>query len=150
MQTFIKTHLALAAVITLISGEASAHHSQAMFDMSKCQTLVGTVRTFQFQFPHSWLWVVVPNAKGGEDIWGLEASAPANMTEIEPRWRRDVVKKGDKVTLKISPMKDGRTGGALGTLTLPDGTTLRAATPACNKELGTPNPAQNNAAPPAR
>lgn len=141
MQTFTRINIALAAFMTLGSGAAGAHHSQAMFDMNKCQTLVGTVRTFQFQFPHSWLWVVVPNANGGEDVWGLEASAPANMTEIDQRWRRDVVKKGDKVSVKVSPMKDGRAGGALAWLTLPDGTTLRAATPACANETQAPQAA---------
>jgi len=53
------------------------------------------------------------------------------MIEAEQRWERGIVKAGDKVTLRYSPLKDGRTGGALNTLTLPDGTTLRAATPAC-------------------
>jgi hypothetical protein len=133
--------IALGLIAALGGGAAYAHHSQVMFDMSKCQTLVGTVQSFQFQFPHSWLWVVVPNAKGGMDTWGLESSAPAQMTEIERQWKRDVVKKGDKITVKMSPMKDGRTGGALATLTLPNGKTLRAATPACAKELKPPNPA---------
>jgi hypothetical protein len=131
----------IVAMAAQLNGVASAHHSQVMFDMSKCVTMTGTVHTFQFQFPHSWLWVVVPNAKGGMDTWGFESSAPAQMTEIETRWKRDVVKKGDKVTVRVSPMKDGRTGGALATLTLPDGSTLRAATPACAKEMGAPSPA---------
>ena len=136
-----KAGIAVIATTVLTCAAAQAHHSQVMFDMSKCVTMTGTVHSFQFQFPHSWLWVVVPNAKGGMDTWGLESSAPAQMTEIEKRWKRDIVKKGDKVTVKVSPMKDGRTGGALATLTLPDGTTLRAATPACSKEMGAPNSA---------
>jgi hypothetical protein len=53
------------------------------------------------------------------------------MIEAEHRWKRDVLKTGDKITVRYSPLKDGRTGGALNTVTLPDGTTLRAATPAC-------------------
>jgi hypothetical protein len=128
---------ALFAVATSIvaalgaSGNAAAHHSQVLFDMNKCLTLSGTVRTWQFESPHSWLWVVVPNAKGSSDVWGFEASSPAQMIEAERRWKRDIVKAGDKVTLRYSPLKDGRTGGALNTLTLSDGTTLRAATPAC-------------------
>jgi hypothetical protein len=135
-----KPTIALGILAALAGAAANAHHSQALFDMSKCQTLVGTVQSFQLQFPHSWLWVVVPNGKGGMDTWGLESSAPAQMTEVDRRWKRDVVKKGDKITVKISPMRDGRTGGALATLTLPDGTTLRAATPACAKEMKPPNP----------
>jgi hypothetical protein len=121
----------LAALALAISGNASAHHSQVLFDMNQCLTLSGTVRTWQFESPHSWLWVVVPNAKGSTDVWGFEASSPAQMIEAEHRWKRDVIKTGDKVTIRYSPLKDGRTGGALNTVTLPDGTTLRAATPAC-------------------
>jgi Family of unknown function (DUF6152) len=140
MQIFNKAKSALAITTLLTSGSAFAHHSQALFDMSKCQTLEGTVRTFEYQFPHSWLWVVVPNAKGSEDVWGFESASPSQMIEVEPRWKKDVVKKGDKVKVKFSPLRDGRTGGAMATLTLPDGTTLRAATPACNTELGPPIP----------
>jgi len=121
----------LACAMLAVSGSASAHHSQVLFDMNQCLTLSGTVRTWQFESPHSWLWVIVPNAKGSSDVWGFEASSPAQMIEAEHRWKRDVVKTGDKVTVRYSPLKDGRTGGALNTVTLPDGTTLRAATPAC-------------------
>lgn len=132
----------LIALTLLLSNVASAHHSQAMFDMSKCQTVTGTVHAFQFQFPHSWLWVVVPNSNGTEDTWGFESSSPAQMTEREPRWRRDIVKKGDKITVKFSPMKDGRTGGAMAAVTLPDGTVLLAATPACSAGAQSSNAAQ--------
>jgi Family of unknown function (DUF6152) len=133
------TCTAMAVGLTLGSAPAPAHHSQAMFDMSKCLTLTGTVRTFQYQFPHSWLWVVVQKGDGTEDIWGMESAGPAQMMEVNPKWSRTVVKKGDKISLTYSPMKDGRNAGALATLTLPDGTVLRAATPACNLQLGAPN-----------
>jgi len=134
--------LVLLAATATASDSAFAHHSQAMFDMSQCLSIEGTVRTFQFGFPHSWLWIVVPGKQGGEpEIWGFESAAPVQMMEVNPRWKRDVVAKGDKVTIRYSPMKDGRHAGALGTLALPDGSVLRAATPACQKELGTPVPA---------
>jgi hypothetical protein len=128
--------LALVALapVAMVSSRSNAHHSQAMFDMTQCRSIQGTIRTFEFQFPHSWLWVNVPNPKSpsGVDAWAFEASAPANMTQIEKRWTRNVVTKGDKVVVKYSPMKDGRNAGALAWLTLADGkTTLRAATPAC-------------------
>lgn len=131
----------LSALALLATSTAVAHHSQVQFDMSRCLTIQGTVRTFQFQFPHSWLWVVVPNTRGEDDVWGFESSAPVNMKEIEPRWARNIVNKGDKVTVRYSPMKDGRHGGALGTLALPDGSVLRAATPACSGEKRSPPPA---------
>jgi hypothetical protein len=85
-------------------GNAAAHHSQVLFDMNKCLTLSGTVRTWQFESPHSWLWVVVPNAKGSTDV-GL----PRRLARADDRGRaplkRDIVKAGDKVTLEYSPLK---------------------------------------------
>jgi hypothetical protein len=129
-------------------GNASAHHSQVLFDMNQCLTISGTVRTWQFESPHSWLWVIVPNAKGSSDVWGFEASSPAQMIEAEHRWKRDVVKAGDKVVVRYSPLKDGRTGGALNTVTLPDGTTLRAATPACAQAQSPPTNTPAAAQPP--
>lgn len=125
--------LLLSAAGLSLSGRAEAHHSQVLFDMSKCLTLTGTVRNWQFESPHSWLWLVVLNKTGSTDIWGLESASPAQMIEKEPRWKRDVVKTGDKVTVWYSPLKDGRTGGALNKIILPDGTTLHAATPACSQ-----------------
>jgi hypothetical protein len=92
-----RTALLTGAVSTIaalaIGGNASAHHSQVLFDMNKCLTISGTVRTWQFESPHSWLWVVVPNAKGTSDVWGFEASSPAQMieggTSLEARCRQD-------------------------------------------------------------
>jgi len=130
--------LSLFPLGMLLSSSLYAHHSQVFFDMSQCESLSGTIHSFQYQYPHSWLWVTVTKDDGEEEVWGLEAAAPAQMTEIDQRWTKDLVKYGDPVTVQFSPMKDGRTGGSLATLTLADGTTLRAATPACNKQLGPP------------
>jgi hypothetical protein len=139
--------LTLSGLLMLCTSVATpAHHSQVLFDMTKCLQLSGTVRDWQFQSPHSWLWVVVTNPNGTTDVWGFESASPPQMVEAEHRWNRDVVKKGDKVTVKYSPLKDGRTGGALNILTLPDGTALRAATPACQPA----QPAGGSAAAPPR
>ena len=125
--------LALAALAGAASSPALAHHSQAMFEMSKCVAIEGTVRTFEFGFPHSWLWIVV-SKDGAPGIWAFEAAAPAQMIEIDKRWARTIVKKGDKVAIQFSPNKDGGNSGALHSLLLPDGKKLLAATPACALE----------------
>ena len=39
-------------------------------------------------------------------------------------WKFSNLKKGDKTTLVINPLKDGRPGGFLNTATLPDGRVL--------------------------
>ena len=138
MSVITKTVLTSIAVVA--SATAQAHHSGAMFDMNKCVHVVGTVRAFEFHFPHSWLWVIVPDVNGGTEVWGFESAAPVQMSEVDPRWTREVLRKGDKIAVKFSPMKDGRTGGALAEVTLPNRLVLRAATPACANELPPPRP----------
>jgi hypothetical protein len=41
---------------------AQAHHSKAMFDNDKCATIEGTMRSFEWVYPHAWLWIVVHNS----------------------------------------------------------------------------------------
>jgi hypothetical protein len=120
-----------AAAALLMTAHVTAHHSMAMFDLAKCLTASGTVHVMQYRYPHSWLWVKIADAKGKVDTWGFEFAAPANLIEIDNRWSRDVVKQGDKVSLRYSPIKDGRTAGSMAELTLADGRKLKVGTPAC-------------------
>jgi hypothetical protein len=39
-------------------------------------------------------------------------------------WNRKTLKPGDKVVLSVHPLKDGRKGGFMAQVTLPDGTVL--------------------------
>lgn len=131
----VSSRLNAAALLFVTAGFGSqvayAHHSQAMFEMSQCKMLAGTVRTLEFQYPHSWLWVVVQNKSGNADIWAFEFAAPGNLVAIDPRWNENVVKKGDKVSVEFSPIKDGRKAGSMASLTAPDGNKLTIGTPAC-------------------
>ena len=40
-------------------GASFAHHSFAVYDQTKTQTLKGTVKAFQWTNPHSVLWIMV-------------------------------------------------------------------------------------------
>jgi hypothetical protein len=116
--------LALSATLVLAgSGAALAHHSYAMFDKQKVLQIDGTVRTLQWTNPHVYIWMYVPNAKGAQDVWGIELGAGPNALERHG-WTRNTVHPGDKVSLKLNPLKDGRTGGLFLNVTLPDGKTM--------------------------
>jgi hypothetical protein len=122
----------------LLTFIADAHHSMALFDLKACRTLTGTVRTFQFQYPHSWLWLYIPNARGEQVVWGFEAAAPANMIEKDRRWSRATLKKGDQVTVRFSPLKKpDRPAGTLASVTLANGTVMDVPAPTCGG--GPPN-----------
>lgn len=114
----------------------AAHHSAAMFDDSKCRSIEGTVRNFQWQYPHSWLWIVVANGTAAGDIWGFEMPAPSNLLRLS-NWSRELLAKGTQVTVKFGPLRDGRNGGLANTIVLSNGTALHAApnAVACEKEF---------------
>lgn len=110
--------LAFAAVV------ASAHHSGAMFDRDKQVTITGTVTEFTWTNPHASFRVDVPNAEGKVESWAIEMNSPNNL--VHAGWKRSTIKPGDKVTVKINPLRDGRPGGLYVGITLADGKYLGA------------------------
>ena len=112
-----------------IAAPAFAHHSAAGIDRSKTVTLVGTVKQFGWQNPHSWMEIEVPNEAGVVTTWKVEMTSPAFL--IRAGWKSTTVKPGDKVTMKIFPLRDGDPGGLFQSVTLADGSMLteRAAAP---------------------
>lgn len=122
--------LACAAVIGLISGAAFAHHSYAMFDASRTVIIAGTVKKWEFTNPHASLFVNVVDKDGKTQTWGMEAPGPSVL--LRAGWTRNSVKPGDKVTVELNPLHDGRTGGNLRKITLEDGQFM------CANPLGRP------------
>ena len=112
--------LASAALATPIA--VYAHHSFAMFDKSHLVTIAGTLKSVEWSNPHVWVWVTVANQNGGSDDWGLESGGPSQMNRMGIK--RTVFKPGDKITVEIYPMKDGRVGGQFRKATLADGTKI--------------------------
>jgi len=117
---YVKT-LGLAAVAAFaLSVPASAHHSFAMFDATKSVTVQGAVKEFEWTNPHSWLRVMVMDAKTGKPVmWAFELSSPARLTTMG--MHSDSVKTGDVVAVTFHPMKDGTRGGQFVQATLPGG-----------------------------
>jgi hypothetical protein len=108
-----------AALALTAAGSASAHHSTAMFDMSKSVVLDGTVKEFQWTNPHTWIVFVVPNGSGGVDEYGIEGMSPNYLARNG--WDKHTLSSGDKVQVTIHPLKDGRKGGFDVSVKLPDG-----------------------------
>ena len=118
-----RTTLGLAAVaLSLITAPALSHHSFSMFDRSKTVTLNGTVESLDWVNPHAWLLVAVPAADNQADIWQLEMGGTGGLQRRG--WRPDTVKQGDKVTVRMHPLRDGSYGGQFVSVVLPDGRTL--------------------------
>jgi hypothetical protein len=99
-----------------------AHHSFAMFDLTKEMTLVGTIKEVQFTNPHVWIQVMVPNARGAQVEWSIEAGAPGML--LRTGWKPSSLKSGDPVTIVTHPARNGTTNGSLVRVTLADGRVL--------------------------
>jgi hypothetical protein len=113
--------LALAIAAALPAAPALAHHSFAMFDREKPVAISGVVKDFQWTNPHVWIQVMVPNAKGVNEEWGVECTS-VNFLRRQG-WEKDSLKPGDKVKLMIFPLKDGSKGGQLNKLVELNGST---------------------------
>jgi len=114
--------LLLGATTTLLLTSPAmlqAHHSFAMFDKSHTVTIIGTIKSVEWTNPHVWIWVSVPNAQGGMDDWGLESGGPSQMNRMGIR--RALFTPGEKITVDVYPMKDGRVGGQFSKATLANG-----------------------------
>ena len=48
---------------------------------------------------------IVPDGKGGANEWDIEGGTPGGLRRNG--WSRDVLKPGEKVSVRIHPMKDG-------------------------------------------
>lgn len=112
----------LAASAILPMQPALSHHSFAMFDRTKEITLAGTVKSFEWTNPHSWLQLVVRDARGATKEYSIEMGSPNTMSRSG--WRKTSFKTGDRVTVKINPMRDGSAGGAFVSAVNAEGKTL--------------------------
>jgi hypothetical protein len=114
--------LSVLAGAMLLAIPAVAHHSFTMFDQTKQITITGTVTEFQWTNPHAYIEIDVPDDSGAIKHWAIEMGSPSILQQSG--WKFSNLKKGDKTTLVINPLKDGRPGGFLNTATLPDGRVL--------------------------
>jgi hypothetical protein len=97
--------LVAIAVFLSISGPVSAHHGASPYDSKNLATLKGTVSDFEFINPHVVLTVEVMNDKGKSETWIGEANSPNVLSRHG--WDRNIIKKGDQITVIGNPGKNG-------------------------------------------
>ena len=112
--------LAGAAVVALAlaGGAAQAHHSFAMFDMTKEVTVSGTVKEFQWTSPHCWIQLLVTDParpKAAPVEWGIEMDNPVGLSRHG--WKRGSLKPGDTIVVVAQPLRDGSRGGQVVSVT---------------------------------
>ena len=124
--------VAFAALALLAGVPAAAHHRFAMFDQTKIMTLEGTVTEFQWTNPHAFIEL---DAAGGRH-WSIELNSPNNLKR--QGWSRDALKPGDKIKLRMSPLRNGKPGGLFLDLTRADGKLLDSGLPKNGQPVNVP------------
>jgi hypothetical protein len=111
----------LAAAALGAAAQAWAHHSSAMFDHTQEIELEGTVKEFQWTNPHVWIQLLVE--QGGKQVeYSIEGASPNGL--VRKGWSRTSFKAGDRIKVKVNPLKDGAPGGAFLSATTQDGKVL--------------------------
>ena len=111
--------LLLAAAMLPVS-HANGHHSAAMFDQNALLILTGTLRSFSYVNPHSWI-SIDGSPVGTAEVarWDIEATSPSTLAGIG--LTSQALHAGDRVTVAIRPLRDGRHGGSMVFVIGPDG-----------------------------
>jgi hypothetical protein len=144
----VKIGKTLAFCGLLASATAAwAHHSFAMFDMSKNVTFQGVVVEYDWENPHTHIIVKVPENAGPQSpdkaaggTWDVEGGAVNIM--VKQGWSRTTYKPGDPITVVGHPMKDGSQAASLFYATLPDGRRLYHDVARPNADGSAPAPQQ--------
>lgn len=134
METSMRTitlSVAIAAGV-LASGAALAHHSFAMFDLTQHKLVEGVVTDWHYNNPHSWLHIEAADANGAVQRWSFEGAATVHAARQGVNGT--TYRKGERVRVVMSPLKDGRNAGALCFVVKEDGTLTRPNDGVCNAE----------------
>jgi hypothetical protein len=112
----------LGGLLVSLALPLAAHHSGAMYDSTRTESITGTVVEFNWVNPHSSILLEVPDKDGKPAIWAVEMNTPQNLAAAG--WKRKTIQPGDKVTLVVRPLRNGKPGGSYVSITLADGTKL--------------------------
>jgi Family of unknown function (DUF6152) len=130
---------ATALVLLLSLGtSAFAHHGVgAWYDTTRSITVKGTVTSFEWTNPHTYIYFDVKDANGAIQKWTAEMGSVGMLGRAG--WRRETLKPGDAITVTGKPAKDGKSVVLLDKAVLASGQEL----------FNTPTPAEGTT-PPAR
>lgn len=99
---------------------AQAHHSAAQYDGQKRVSYTGTVYKYEWQNPHVWIWLMLPQVGDAPaQKVGIECAAPQALKLGGLTWNS--IKVGDQLTATAAPLRDGQAGGLLVGLQWADG-----------------------------
>jgi hypothetical protein len=130
--------LCAVAAASLAAAPAFAHHSFSAYDMTRTETVSGTIKEFRWGAPHSSMVLIYVDKKGKQQAMSVATGTPVALTR-QGFTARDF-RSGGKVTITYHPNVSGGAGGAMSTMTLADGRAYRDNEAGAAEKPGAPPP----------
>jgi uncharacterized protein DUF6152 len=116
--------LMLIGNLLLVSVSLFAHHGTFVsYDTKRPVTLTGVVAEYHFTNPHTQLYFDVTDDKGNVTRWAAEGPAPEIW--VEAGWGKKrteaTLAPGTKITITLSPARNGKPVGAAAKIFLANG-----------------------------
>src|SRR5262245_32711342 len=119
----------MVVVIVFFVTPGFAHHSFAPYEQELQIKLSGVVTEFRWANPHVYIRIdAVNEATGEKRNWLIECANPGILNRVG--WKFNMVKAGDKITVIVSPLRNGEAGALLKQINLADGRKLSNGGPA--------------------
>jgi Family of unknown function (DUF6152) len=128
MNRSIPILIVAVGIILAAASPTLAHHSRAMFDMTRNVTYRGVVKEYTWQNPHSHIVIIVgtdATDRSTVGTWDIEASSISIM--VSQGWNRSTFKPGDRITVVVHPNRNDSNDVLLFYAVKPDGTRLYRA-----------------------
>lgn len=124
----------VSMLLMSLAPAALAHHSPAMFDLTKTVTIEGTVERYEWANPH-----VYVHLRSSSGAWLVEVGSPSMMQRVG--WRSDSLAAGDVVAVDVNPARNAQRRIGLGVAVRPQGRAALAARGAAESAtIGAPAP----------
>jgi len=92
-------------VALLVVPALFAHHSTAEYDLTRPASATGVVTGFEWENPHSHIYLDATAPDGSTEHWVIEIDGPRGLERLG--WSKDSIKPGDKITCSGARAKDG-------------------------------------------
>ena len=113
----------LCMAICLWMPAAFAHHSGALYDLTRTESVKGSVKMFIWSNPHAILMLTTePKGKEPGTEWRFEMTSPGRLTRAG--FTKRTLAPGDSITVDFNPMRDGSRVGWARKVTAADGKVL--------------------------
>ena len=111
MRLALSLIIAVISLAALTTTAALGHHSfAAEFDAAKPFKFTGVVTKVEWQNPHTFFYIDVPDERSGKVVnWAMEMGSPNGL--MRSGWTRNTLKIGDRITVEGSLARDGTPTG---------------------------------------